>query len=44
MSAQGFDERDSGRLLMSCPDRPGIVAAVSGYMSELGANIIASDH
>ncbi len=28
---------------MSCPDRPGIVAAVSGYMSELGANIIASD-
>jgi formyltetrahydrofolate deformylase len=31
------------RLLMSCSDRPGIVAAVSGYLSDRGANIIRSD-
>jgi formyltetrahydrofolate deformylase len=33
----------TARLLMSCPDGPGIVAAVSGFLFELGANIIASD-
>lgn len=32
-----------GRLLISCPDRPGIVAAVSRFLSERGANIIHSD-
>ena len=32
-----------GRLLVSCPDQPGIVAAVSGFLFELGANIIESD-
>lgn len=31
------------RLLISCPDRPGIVAAVSGFMFERGANIVSSD-
>ncbi|MHB1469025.1 MAG: formyltetrahydrofolate deformylase [Solirubrobacteraceae bacterium] len=31
------------RLLISCPDRPGIVAAVSSLLSEAGANIISSD-
>jgi len=34
---------DLGRLLVSCPDRPGIIAAVSGFLHELGANIIESD-
>jgi formyltetrahydrofolate deformylase len=33
----------TARLLMSCPDGPGIVAAVSGFLLELGANIISSD-
>jgi formyltetrahydrofolate deformylase len=28
---------------MSCPDGPGIVAAVSGFLYERGANIISSD-
>jgi formyltetrahydrofolate deformylase len=31
------------RLLISCPDRPGIVAAVSRYLFEAGANIVRSD-
>jgi formyltetrahydrofolate deformylase len=31
------------RLLISCPDRPGIVAAVSRFLHEAGANIISSD-
>jgi formyltetrahydrofolate deformylase len=34
---------DIGRLLVSCPDRPGIIAAVSSFLHELGANIIESD-
>ncbi|RYG25992.1 formyltetrahydrofolate deformylase [bacterium] len=31
------------RLLVSCPDRPGIVAAVSGFLAEQGANIVHAD-
>ncbi len=31
------------RLLIACPDRPGIVAAVSRFLFEAGANIIRSD-
>src|SRR5450432_2337611 len=34
---------DTARLLVSCPDRHGIVAAVSTLLFECGANIIASD-
>jgi formyltetrahydrofolate deformylase len=32
----------TGRLLIGCPDRPGIVAAVSGFLFERGANIVSS--
>jgi formyltetrahydrofolate deformylase len=32
----------TGRLLVACADRPGIVAAVSGFLFELGANIVSS--
>jgi formyltetrahydrofolate deformylase len=31
------------RLVVSCPDRPGIVAAVSRFLFESGANIVRSD-
>jgi formyltetrahydrofolate deformylase len=31
------------RLLVSCPDRHGIVAAVSGFLAESDANILSSD-
>jgi formyltetrahydrofolate deformylase len=39
-SAQGAGS--SARLLMSCRDGPGIVAAVSGFLFGRGANIIAN--
>ena len=45
MSAAGArDPRttDVGRLVVRCPDRPGIVAVLSGLMAEAGANIIDS--
>lgn len=40
-SRQVGEER--GRMLISCPDQPGIVAAVSRFLYEQGANIIQSD-
>jgi len=33
----------TARLLISCPDGPGIVAAVSRFLFERGANIVSSD-
>jgi len=35
--------KDRARLLISCPDRPGIVASVSRFLSENSANIVQSD-
>lgn len=32
-----------GRLIVSCPDRHGIVAAVSAFLANAGANIVSSD-
>jgi formyltetrahydrofolate deformylase len=34
--------RYTARLLIGCPDRPGIVAAVSSFLFERGANIVDS--
>ena len=34
---------DVGRLLVSCTDRPGIVAALSRFLASRGANIVQSD-
>lgn len=34
--------RADARLLVDCPDRPGIVAAVSGFLAERGANVLDS--
>jgi formyltetrahydrofolate deformylase len=34
--------RYTARLLISCADRPGIVAGVSGFLFERGANIVSS--
>src|ERR1700704_6499644 len=34
---------DIGRLLISCRDRPGVVAAVSHFLFDHGANIVHSD-
>ena len=35
--------RATARLLISCPDGPGIVAAVSAFLFAQGANIVTSD-
>jgi formyltetrahydrofolate deformylase len=35
-------ENDLGRLVVSCPDRPGIIAAISQELARTGANITAS--
>lgn len=35
-------QRYTARLLIGCPDQPGIVAAVSGFLFEQGANIVSS--
>jgi formyltetrahydrofolate deformylase len=32
-----------GRLLITCPDRHGVVAAVASFLADSGANIISSD-
>lgn len=34
---------DIGRLLISCPDRPGIVAAITDVLCRLGANVLTLD-
>ncbi|MRG86348.1 formyltetrahydrofolate deformylase [Salinibacillus xinjiangensis] len=36
-------QKNRGRLLISCPDRPGIVAAVSKFLFQFGANILESN-
>ena len=33
----------SVRLVISCPDRPGIISAVSSFLADAGANIVRSD-
>lgn len=34
---------DIGRLLLCCHDRPGLIAAVSTFLTQAGANIISLD-
>ncbi|MEK0317429.1 formyltetrahydrofolate deformylase [Cohnella sp. 56] len=42
--SKGREENaNRARMLISCPDRPGIVAAVSQFLYEQGANILQSD-
>jgi formyltetrahydrofolate deformylase len=42
-SHTGLGADHSARLLISCPDGPGIVAAVSRFLFDQGANIVSSD-
>jgi formyltetrahydrofolate deformylase len=35
--------KDVGRLLLRCADRPGLVAAISAFLTRAGANIISLD-
>lgn len=38
-----YGAEHTARLLISCPDGPGIVAAISSFLFEAGANIVSSD-
>ncbi|MFP3488728.1 ACT domain-containing protein, partial [Staphylococcus sp. SIMBA_130] len=42
---QAFQKQNDNRarFLIKCPDQPGIVAAVSKFLYEHNANIVASD-
>lgn len=40
---QSLPAHDMGRLLLSCPDRAGIVSAVSTFLTRAGANIVSLD-
>jgi len=33
----------SSRLLLACPDRPGLIATVSGFLADAGLNIVDAD-
>jgi formyltetrahydrofolate deformylase len=35
--------KDVGRLLLRCGDQPGLVAAVSAFLTDVGANIVSLD-
>ncbi|WP_338552624.1 formyltetrahydrofolate deformylase [Paenibacillus sp. KS-LC4] len=43
ISQQSSAKSGRARMLISCPDRSGIVAAVSHFLHEHGANIVQSD-
>ena len=43
MAAPQETPRYTARLLIDCADQPGIVAAVSSFLFERGANIVSSD-
>ncbi|HEX3734728.1 MAG TPA: formyltetrahydrofolate deformylase [Solirubrobacterales bacterium] len=36
-------EHSTSRLLLACPDRPGLIATVSGFLAEAGLNIVDAD-
>jgi formyltetrahydrofolate deformylase len=36
-------EHSTSRLLLACPDRPGLIATISGFLAEAGLNIVDVD-
>jgi len=36
-------EASTSRLLLACPDRPGLIATVSGFLAQAGLNIVDVD-
>ena len=38
-----LQQNDIGRLLLRCQDRPGLIAAVSAFLTQAGTNIISLD-
>ncbi len=43
LAKERASRENRARLLISCPDGPGIIAAVTKYLYEAGANIVRSD-
>lgn len=43
MNSRPFDSSHRGRLVISCRDGPGIIAATSRFLADRGANIVHSD-
>jgi formyltetrahydrofolate deformylase len=43
ISMVGSTREDVGRLVLSCPDRPAIIAAVSGRLTAAGAHVVVFD-
>jgi formyltetrahydrofolate deformylase len=39
----GIAEQPTTRLLLACPDRPGLIARVSGFLADAGLNIVDAD-
>ncbi|HEY5815229.1 MAG TPA: formyltetrahydrofolate deformylase [Solirubrobacterales bacterium] len=37
------NQPSTSRLLLACPDRPGLIAAVSGFLADAGRNIVDAD-
>lgn len=40
---RAMTEQPTSRLLLACPDRPGLIATVSGFLAEAGLNIVDVD-
>src|ERR1700712_3308852 len=40
---RGIVEQSTTRLLLACPDRPGLIARVSGFLADAGLNIVDAD-
>jgi formyltetrahydrofolate deformylase len=38
-----IDEHSTTRLLLACPDQPGLIARVSGFLADAGLNIVDAD-
>jgi formyltetrahydrofolate deformylase len=37
------NDQPTSRLLLACPDRPGLIAATSGFLADAGLNIVDAD-
>ena len=40
--AASAERPDSARLLVTCPERPGIISAISGFLDRRGANVLSA--
>ncbi|HEX8690276.1 MAG TPA: formyltetrahydrofolate deformylase [Solirubrobacterales bacterium] len=38
-----MSDQPTSRLLLACPDQPGLIAAVSGFLADAGRNIVDAD-